>query len=90
MNRLEDLVNATKLNELINKNEEKKDNTLVMVLAVVGGIALVAGIAYALYRYFKPDYLEDFEDEFDYDDFDDDDFFEDDEEDFAGEGGSGK
>ena len=37
----------------------------------------VAGIAYAVYRYFTPDYLEDFEDE----DYDDDDF-EDEDEDF--------
>ena len=42
-------------------------------------MAAVAGIAYAVYRYFTPDYLEDFEDE-DYDDDfeDEDDEFEDD------------
>ena len=42
-----------------------------------------AAIAYAVYRYLTPDYLEDFEDDFD-DDFDDD-FFEDEEEEEAGE-----
>ena len=36
----------------------------------------MAAVAYAVYRYLTPDYLEDFEDDFD-DDFDDD-FFEDD------------
>ena len=38
----------------------------------------VAGIAYAVYRFVTPDYLEDFEDDFD-DDFDD--YFEDEDED---------
>ena len=38
----------------------------------------MAGIAYAVYRYFTPDYLDDFDDDdFDDEDFDDD--FEDEE-----------
>ncbi len=41
-------------------------------------VAAVAGIAYAVYRFVTPDYLEDFEDDFD-DDFDD--YFEDEDED---------
>ena len=43
----------------------KNKNTAIKVFAVIGVIAAVAGIAYALYRYFKPDYLEDYEDDFD-------------------------
>ncbi len=43
------------------------------IFAVIGVIAAVAGVAYALYRYFKPDYLEDYEDDFE----DEDDMFED-------------
>ena len=39
--------------------------------AIIGVIAAVAGIAYALYRYFKPDYLEDYEDDFDFDEYED-------------------
>ncbi len=51
--------------ELINKKEEKKEcNVLLWVLAIIGAIAAVAAIAYAVYRYLTPDYLEDFEDEF--------------------------
>ena len=43
------------------------------------GYAAVAGIAYAVYCFVTPDYLEDFEDDFE-DDFDDDFFNEEDEE----------
>lgn len=82
MNKVEDLMALIKANDLLKKQEkmeeEKKCNKVLWVFAVVGVIAAVAGIAYALYLYFTPDYLEDFEDEFD-DDFDDD-FFEDEEE----------
>lgn len=72
-NKLEELLNATKFNELIHKKEleEKNKNNILITLAIIGAIAAVAGIAYAVYRYFTPDYLDDFEDDFD-DDFEDD------------------
>ena len=38
-------------------------------MAIIGAIASVAGIAFAVYNFFTPDYLEDFEEDFD-DDFD--------------------
>ena len=60
------------------KKEEKNSNTLLWILAIIGAVAAVVGIAYAVYRYMTPDYLEDFEDDFD-DDFEDD-FFEDEED----------
>ena len=79
MNKLENLIEMAKLNELLGKKEEKKTNVLVWVLAIIGAVAAVAAIAYAVYRYFKPNYLEDFEDDFEdeFDDLeeDDDDFF---------------
>lgn len=62
-----------KVDELIaalNKEEKKKSNILVWVLAIVGAVAAIAGIAYAVYRFLTPDYLEDFEEDFE-DDFDD-------------------
>ena len=59
------------------KEEEKKFNVLVFVLAVIGVIAAVAGICYLIYRYFNPDYLDDFDDDFD-EEFDDSDIPEED------------
>lgn len=64
-------------NELKSENE-KKCNTVLWILAVIGAVAAVAAIAYAVYRYMTPDYLDDFDDEFD-DDFEDD-FFDDEED----------
>lgn len=77
------LVSSDALGKYFAKNElktenEKKANTLLWVLAIIGAIAAVAGIAYAVYRYMTPDYLDDFDDEFD-DDFEDD-FFDDEED----------
>ncbi|MBD5500145.1 MAG: hypothetical protein HDR10_02915 [Lachnospiraceae bacterium] len=81
-NKIEELMDFVKahdmkeIKEYFNKKEEtKKNNTLLWILAVIGAVAAVAAIAYAVYRYLTPDYLEDFEDDFD-DDFEDD-FFED-------------
>lgn len=83
MQKLDDLLNMVKFDDVLSKKaaakEEKSCNTLLWVFAVIGGVAAVAAIAYAVYRYFTPDYLEDFEDDFD-DDFEDD-FFEDDDDD---------
>ena len=66
--KLEDMIAESKLKEILHKNEaEKQKNAVVWVLAIIGAIA---GIAYAVFRFVTPDYLEDFEDDFD-DDFDD-------------------
>lgn len=78
--KVDDLVAMIKASDLIKKEEERnKPCVLVWVLAVIGAVVAVAGIAYAVYLYFTPDYLEDFEDDFD-DDFDDDFFDEEDDE----------
>ena len=75
--RVEEIMNSTRLNELLHRKEEedKKKNCILWVLAIISTVAAMTGIAYAVYRFFTPDCLEDFEDDFD-DDFDDD-FFED-------------
>ena len=67
-NKFEDLINAAKVSELLHKKEleEKNKNTIVIALAAV------AGIAFAVYKYLTPDYLEDFDPDDYSDDFDDD------------------
>lgn len=70
MTRFEEILAATKLNDLIHKKEDDNIKTIVLwVLAIVGAIAAVAGIAYAVYRFVTPDYLEDFDEDFE-DEFD--------------------
>lgn len=80
MNKLDGILEAIKVNELLSKKEEKKSpcKTILWIFAVIGAIAAVAGIAYAVYRYMTPDYLEDFDDDFD-DEFEED-FFDDEED----------
>ena len=79
--RIEDIIAETRLNEILHKNEaEKQKNTVIWALAIIGAVAAVAAIAYAVYRFVSPDYLDDFDDDFDDDDFEDD--FEDEEDDF--------
>lgn len=83
MCKLEECAIVSKLSDLVNKNKkdevvvvsEKKPNGIVIALAVIGAIVAIAGIAYAVYRYLTPDYLDDFEDEFEDDEFEDD-FFD--------------
>ena len=77
LSRVEEILAASKLNELIRKREEE-DKTMrivLIILAAIGCVAAVAGIAYAVYKFVTPDYLEDFEEDFE-DDFDDDFFSE--------------
>ena len=71
MKKLEDLVSSNdKLAELLRlkKEEEEfeKKNTALYVFAIIGAIAAIALIAYAVYRYLNPVYVEDgeFEDEY--------------------------
>lgn len=88
MNKIEELVSAAKLSELLGKKEEpqkKKCNVVLCVLAVIGAVAAVAAIAYAVYRYFTPDYLEDFEDDFE-DEFEDEDVDDEEDDFFVDEG----
>ena len=76
MNNLKDIIDDFKIRKIV--KEEKKCNPIVIALIVIGAIVVVAAAIYGVYRFFKPDYLEDFEgDEFE-DEFDED-FFEDDE-----------
>ena len=79
MEKLSDLLEMAKVSDIIATKKEKEDNKIVWALAIIGAIAAVAGIAFAVYKYLTPDYMDDFDEDFD-DDFDDD-FF--DEEDYT-------
>ncbi len=69
---LEEIITTSKLSDMLSKKEdEKAKHTLLWVLAIVGAIVAIAGIAYAVYRFVTPDYFEDeFVDEFEDDFFD--------------------
>lgn len=58
--------------------ESGSKRKLVKILALVGALAIIFTVAFAVYRHFsKQDYIDDFDDDFD-DDYDDDfndDFF---------------
>ncbi len=67
MNKIDELIALLRKQE----NEDKKCRNIVLwMLAIIGTIAAVAGIAYAVYRFLTPDYLEDFEEDFE-DEFED-------------------
>lgn len=76
--KIDELINNVKITELLNKKkaEEENKNCVLWILAIIGAVASVAAIAYAVYRYMNPKYA-DFDGDFDYDEFEDD--FEDDE-----------
>lgn len=68
MDMIEELFSRTKLNELLHRNEierkrEKQCECIKTIFIVIGVVAAIAGIAYLIYRYFTPDYLEDYEEE---------------------------
>ena len=82
--KFDDVMNMLQANELLNKEllkkkeEENAGKKFLWIFAIIGGVAAVAMIAYAVYRYMTPDYLEDFDDDFE-DDFEDD-YFDDEDE----------
>lgn len=62
-NKLEELMNTAKINELLHKKEleEKNKNGIIIALAIIGAVAAVAAIAYAVFRHLERDYLDDFD-----------------------------
>ena len=56
MERIEEMVSATKLNEILRKRDDDKiKKTILWILAIVGTVAAIAAIAYGVYRYFAPE-----------------------------------
>ncbi len=68
--RVASVTNLIKKEEEVSATRDVK-KIIKITLIVMAVVACVCGIAYALYRYFTPDYDDEFDDEFD--DFDDDD-----------------
>ena len=62
MNKVDDFLTMTKLNDLLKKkgDDEKKATKIIWIFAILGIIAAIAATAYGIYRFFTPDYLEDF------------------------------
>lgn len=76
-----DLPEVEDLVTLFKKEEPKKKKiNWCCIFGIIAAILVIAGAIYGLYRYFTPDYLDDFDDDFEDDDFEDDDFFEDEDE----------
>ena len=80
---LMELIDVSKLTNLVGNVGKKeivvkeKTSRWKIVLGVVVGVAAVAGIAYAVYRYFNPDLDDEFMDDFEDWDEDEDMFDED-------------
>ncbi len=75
MRKIEELLDATKLNNLLHRQEIKKRKKAGKILLIVGIVLGVLAAGYAVYRFLNSRRSEDFDyDEFS-DDFDDD-FFE--------------
>ncbi len=54
-----------KLTDVLNERKSKKaTNTLLFVLAIVGAVAVAAGIAFLIYRYLTPAYTDEFDEDF--------------------------
>ena len=63
--KLPDIEMLNTLSKFIKKEKEEeeeaaKSSAVIWVFAIVGVIVVVACVAYFVYRYFEPDYLEDF------------------------------
>ena len=79
MNKFEEYLSMAKISDFIHRKEleDEKKKTVCLVFAII------AGIAFGIYKYLsREDDVDDFEDDFE-DDFDDD--FEDEEDDFVKE-----
>lgn len=75
-NKLANLIKRKQAEEIIEEvEEERKVKIWVILLAIVGVIAIGCVVGYLIYKKNKPDYLDDFDDDFD---AEDEDFFDED------------
>lgn len=87
-NKIEEIIQASKLSELVKKDQEKKDRhkAVKIALCCIGGLIILGAIAYAVYSYFRCreeeyDLYDDLDNYYEEDDIDDAEIL--DEEDFA-------
>ena len=82
MSKMEEMLAASKLSGLIQKEEEeaKTKRCICTILALIGAVVAIAAIAYGVYRFFIEDDFEDFDDDLYFDDDDLEDFFDEEEE----------
>ena len=72
MKKMEGMISTSNLQKILaRRDNEKMKKTITWILAIVGVITTIAAIAYAVYRFVTPDYLDDLDDEFE-DDYEED------------------
>ena len=72
---MRDRISDSRLYEMLSrKDREEAKKAMLWVIGIVAAIVVVAGIAYAVYRYFSMDYMKDFSEDFEDDYFEDDEF----------------
>ena len=70
MDKVQEMIDLLK-----DKREEERNHVFWWILAILGAVCAMAGLAYMIFRHFAPEYLEDLTDEDFRDDFDS--YFED-------------
>lgn len=72
--KLEELMTNLKLNKFLDREEEKENckKKWLLILAIIGGAALIGTAVFFAIRKFRGNELEDWDDEFDEEDFFDD------------------
>ena len=56
MNRIEELLATTKLNDMMHKKDDDQKTTVLWILAIIGAVAAVAAIALAAFHNFGVEY----------------------------------
>ena len=56
MHKMEELLAATKLKAMLRKAEDQKKSKVCWIVISILAVLAVAGVAYALYKYFTPKY----------------------------------
>ena len=69
--RSKEMISTAKLGSILKKRDDDKiKKTVLWILAILGAMAAIAGVAYAVYRFITPNYLKNFEEDFE-DNFED-------------------